>query len=239
MGPCSRVSSGTTTLLGRVFCEIAAVSCCWVVAAFVSTLMVSGTCARSLGTPLGGIIHSGLSARSCVASCSDGLVMVWDVGGFDGNGVRSWTLWTVASAHSLRVLMAAFWSFRRHSNIVSHVWDGLNSVLIGTSCADIRIAFRHLQNHPVSTGSVLLAATFWYICQTDLAILTAALAAPFAWPLSGLLVSCSNCQFCANFLNTADAYCGPLSLTSVCGMPCRLKLFFSFPTTVSEVVPGR
>ena len=28
MGPCSRVSSGTTALLGRVLCETAAVSCC-------------------------------------------------------------------------------------------------------------------------------------------------------------------------------------------------------------------
>ena len=78
--------------------------------------------------------------------------------------------------------------------------------------------------------------TFLSIC---LAISTGASAMPLAWLFPGLLVSCTNWHFRAIFLNSADANCGPLSLTKVLGMPCRQKLFFSFLTTVSEFASDR
>ena len=51
MGPRARVSSGTTTLLGHVFCDTVAVLL------FVSTVTVSESYARYLCMPLGGSIR--------------------------------------------------------------------------------------------------------------------------------------------------------------------------------------
>ena len=245
-------------LLGRVFCETPAVSCCWVVTAFVSTVMVSGSCVRPLGAPLGGIIRSGLSARSRVVSCrARMIVMVWYVGGFDGNGVHSllwhrtidWTELCEALPQptlSCRVLIAAFWSSRRHSNVVSLGWSefstGRNSVRWPPDCFPTSagppgfnwlcvVGSNVLVRLPNSRCAGLVAIPSdgvlrmfrrprygssldaLHFLSIRLAMLTAGSTAPLARLLPGLLVSRTSCQFWANFPNTANAYCGPLSPT--------------------------
>ena len=57
-------------------------------AAFVSTVTVAGSCARSLGTQLGGSIRTGLSAQSRVMSCSDLTRFAIQAKGPDGKWTR-------------------------------------------------------------------------------------------------------------------------------------------------------
>ena len=72
--------------------------------------------------------------------------------------------------------------------------------------------------------------------KRDLVVLRARSTSPFACGKRGLLVVCLNPQSFANWVNSADAYCGPLSLLTSSGMPCHAKIALSALITSDDLV---
>ena len=82
------------------------------------------------------------------------------------------------------------------------------------------------------SGSVLLC---FALSMVFLTVWTMRSANPLDWGYLGELVTCLNPQSAANVLNSTQSYCGPLSESSLCGMPCSPNRCFRAEMTVELV----
>ena len=76
----------------------------------------------------------------------------------------------------------------------------------------------------------------WDFFNIHFAVLTALSASPLLCGYFGLLVMCVNQNSFENCLNSAQAYCGPLSENTISGLPWDAKNCLSFSITVFAVV---
>ena len=90
-----------------------------------------------------------------------------------------------------------------------------------------------LQSKKASSGSLLSARAFF---NRFLQILTAFSAFPFDWGWCGLEVLCSNFHASANFANSDELNCVPLSVFRTSGMPCLANCTLQAVMTVVEVI---
>ena len=82
------------------------------------------------------------------------------------------------------------------------------------------------------SGSVLLCLA---LSMVFLTVWTMRSANPLDWGYLGELVTCLNPQSAANVLNSTQSYCGPLSDSSLCGIPCSPNSCFRTEMTVALV----
>ena len=90
-----------------------------------------------------------------------------------------------------------------------------------------------LQSKKASSGSLLSARAFF---NRFLQILTVFSAFPFDWGWCGLEVLCSNFHASANFANSDELNCVPLSVIRTSGIPCLANCTLQAVMTVVEVI---
>ena len=96
-------------------------------------------------------------------------------------------------------------------------------------CLSMGVVRRHSRE---KSGSVLLCLA---LSMVFLTVWTMRSANPLDWGYLGELVMCLNPQSAANVLNSRQSYCGPLSDSSLCGMPCSPNSCFRTEMTVALV----